>query len=90
MPKNMRTAGTGRHGDLWHGTTVEKWVITDTPYRTEDRQQLRVDNKEDALEIGRILQRSRSSGIFITHVTEVQYHMLDEVSKAQHPERLNG
>jgi len=82
----MQTAGNGRDGDLWHATTVDKWVITRAPYGLKDRHPLEVSNKADALEIGNILQRSLPSGVFITHVTEVQYHMLNEVGKKQHPE----
>lgn len=83
---SMNTAGTGRCGDLWHSTTTDMWIVTSSPYRERDKHPLKVDNEEDAIAIGKLLQKSSHSGVFITHTTEVHYHLLSDISKEQHPE----
>lgn len=71
----MNKAGDGKVGELWHSQTVDKWVVTKNPYSSEDRHALNVGNEEDAIAIGRLLEKSRS-GVFITHVVETHYHLL--------------
>lgn len=73
----MRTAGKGEDGQMWHTTTVDKWVVTTAPFRDGDRHIMKVGNREDALAIGALLGKHNHT-IFLTHIVEEHFHIVEK------------